>query len=897
VTYVLAPSQCQSIAEVGGKAAKLAVLHSAGLPVPDWFALSSRAFDDSLAPDVRASMAAGADLADSSTGLTSLRPSREVCTELSRALQRLCPNGELVAVRSSGIDEDGGGYTFAGLFETCLCVRPEHVLQAVVTVWRSGFSGRVVAYRRAQGLPLPNRPPAVVVQRQIDPEAAGVAFGADPVSGRRAVAVVGAVYGLGHSLVSGQNDGDTFHVSRDGRILARVVAVKRIAYRCGCRADGGWRACPVPEDDAGKPALDDSRVKEVAGLARHAGQQFGWPQDIEWAIERGRLYLLQSRPMTALGLVADPDGVLNVWDNSNVVESYGGVTLPLTFSFARHVYAEVYREFCRLVGVPPHLIAAHHATFGRMLGIVRGRVFYNLLSWYRLLATLPGFTLNRRFMEQMMGVAEGVPDHVLAERRSATAAARALDALRVGRTALGLITSHFLRRRRLERFRHRLDGALEPTTNLEESSADDTVADYRLLERQLLKRWDAPLVNDFFAMIFYGVLRRLAQKWCDDRDGTLQNDLIAGEGGVISTEPAERVLAMARIAQAHPELATALCHGSLGEIAERLAQTPSFTARYDEYLHRFGDRCFEELKLESRTVSDDPLTLLRSIGQLALGTACVEATGRDRAPGRDTRSDPRSVRRQAEEQVRPLLARQPHRRIIFDWVLKHARARVRDRENLRFDRTRVFGKVRRIFLALGRHFEGLGVLAAAGDIFYLQVDEVLGFVEGTAVTTDLKALVAVRKAEYVQYVEGPPPDDRFETHGVVYVGNSFRRAVPDPEGGDERRGIGCCPGIVEGNVSIVLDPRKAVLSAGVILVAERTDPAWVVLFRAAAGLLVERGSVLSHSAIIAREMGIPTIVAIPGLTKWIRGGDRVRLDGRTGIVRRITEGPEGRDAR
>jgi pyruvate,water dikinase len=291
-------------------------------------------------------------------------------------------------------------------------------------------------------------------------------------------------------------------------------------------------------------------------------------------------------------------------------------------------------------------------------------------------------------------------------------------------------------------------------------------------------------------------------------------------------------------------------------------------------------------------VADDPLPLLRSIGQLAVGTGGVDATRGDRLPDQHMRSDPRSVRRYAEEEVRTLLAKHPHRRIIFDWVLKHARARVRDRENLRFDRTRVFGRVRQIFLALGRHFEALGVLAAADDIFYLEVDEVLGFIEGTAVTTDLKALVAVRRAEYVQYVEGPAPDDRFETHGIVYVGNNFRRAVPEVDGGDERRGIGCCPGIVEGTISVVLDPRKAAVSAGTILVAERTDPAWVVLFRTAAGLLVERGSLLSHSAIIAREMGIPTIVAVPGLTRWLRSGDRVRLDGRTGIVRRISEGRE-----
>ncbi|WP_243689552.1 hypothetical protein, partial [Geotalea toluenoxydans] len=122
-----------------------------------------------------------------------------------------------------------------------------------------------------------------------------------------------------------------------------------------------------------------------------------------------RLYLLQSRPITSLATLPDPDGGLNIWDNSNIVESYGGVTTPLTFSFARHIYEGVYRQFCRIMAVPADAIAANERIFPRMLGLVRGRVYYNLLNWYRLLAMLPGFTSNRRFMEQMMGLRRAFP--------------------------------------------------------------------------------------------------------------------------------------------------------------------------------------------------------------------------------------------------------------------------------------------------------------------------------------------------------------------------------------------------------------------------------------------------------------------------------------------------------
>ena len=154
----------------------------------------------------------------------------------------------------------------------------------------------------------------------------------------------------------------------------------------------------------------DETAVEIAALARRSAALFGQPQDIEWAIEGGRIYLLQSRPITTLRNLPDPDGVLNIWDNSNIIESYSGVTTPLTFSFARSVYEGVYRQFCRILRVPERKIAANDHTFSRMLGLIQGRVYYNLLNWYRVLALLPGFTVNRRFMEQMMGVRESLPD-------------------------------------------------------------------------------------------------------------------------------------------------------------------------------------------------------------------------------------------------------------------------------------------------------------------------------------------------------------------------------------------------------------------------------------------------------------------------------------------------------
>ncbi len=846
---------------LGGKAGALARLAAARLPIPPWVVVTPEAFaasggGDRLAETLRSDLAA----------------------ELVSLAGTLAPEPAWFAVRSSAVDEDGAEHSFAGQLDSFLFVPPEQIPAKVVAVWRSARSERILAYRRERGLAGPPQAPAVLVQRMIDAEAAGVAFSADPVSGRRGHAVVSAVFGLGSALVSGEADADTFTVDRAGRIVMRKVVPKRYAHRAAAGEGEGVKAVAVDPALAHRPAITDAQVTEIAALARAAERFFGRPQDIEWAIADGRVWLLQSRPITSLAPLPDPDGVLTIWDNANIAESYSGVTTPLTFSFARGIYEAVYREFARLMGVPAARIAENRDLFPRMLGLVEGRIYYNLISWYRLLALLPGFSVNRGFMEQMMGVREGLPPAVLATLAPAGGWAKVKDGLALARSILGLVRNHLTLPRQIRRFYARLEQALRPCDPpLESLRPDELSAHFRDLERQLLLRWDAPLVNDFFAMVFYGALRKVTAAWCGDRDGTLQNDLLCAEGGMISAEPAKRVRELAALAASDPAAVEVLCSGSPAAIERWLDQAPAFRTAYHSYLETFGDRCLEELKLESLTLHDEPLTLLRSVGQFArrFGTAGLVDHGTEAR-----------LRADAELRVRLALYRRPFRRAIFGWILRHARARVRDRENLRFERTRLFGRVRRIFVELGRRLHASGRLDHPRDVFFLTVEEALGFVEGTTVTTALAGLAALRTKEFDGYRQRSPAD-RFETRGAVHLGNRFSAPtaaiVPD---GDSLTGIGCCPGVVRGRARVITDPRHAVIEPGEILVAPRTDPGWIMLFPSAAGLLVEHGSLLSHSAIVAREMGIPAIVSIRGVTAWARTGDWLELDGSTGVVRK-----------
>ena len=520
-----------------------------------------------------------------------------------------------------------------------------------------------------------------------------------------------------------------------------------------------------------------------------------------------------------------------------------------------------------------------------MLGLVRGRVYYNLLHWYRVLALLPGYAVNRGFMERMMGVREKLDDSVAPEAPAGEARGRGAGGahrLALARESRRLATA-------VPAFHAHVDSVLLPLADEDfaEWDADRLVRLYRELEERLLRRWQTPLVNDFFAMISFGVLSRMVEGWLPDAPPTLVNDLLTGEGGIVSTEPARRVMELARRVESTPAVRGRLRSASATTAPSggRSATTPpcaAFRGEIDAYLRRFGDRCMNELKLETVTLGEDPAFLLQTIRSYRAGGLAAPD------PERET-----SIRRAAEATARESLA--AWQRPLFSRVLRSTRGRVRDRENLRFERTRVFGAVRRIFLGLGHRLHRQGALTEPRDVFFLTVEEVFAHVEGTGSGSDLAALVELRRREWEAYEREPAPPERFESFGPPSLGrwrvaDSARAAAAAP-GEDALKGIGCCPGVVRAPVRVVRDPREAGDLAGHILVAERTDPGWTLLFPAARGLLVERGSLLSHSAIVAREVGLPCVVSIPGLMSTLRDGEVVEMDGRTGEVRRLGSEP------
>lgn len=860
----------------GGKARNLALLRDAGADVPPWIAIGTAAFEGLVG--------GGEDAEAARANVARMELPGDFRAAVLAALDAAGLRDALLAVRSSAVGEDGAGASFAGQFETVLGVRVEGdgpaLWEAVRRVWASAFSAHAVAYRARHGGAPPRM--AVILQRMVDAQAAGVAFSADPVRADPDTAVVSAVFGLGEGLVSGELDADTYRVASTGALDAALASKDRAL---GLRPGGGSEWIPVHPSDRLQPALTEDEARRIASAARALARRFGAPQDVEWALADDpaggprRLFILQARPITThVSSPAAPlgtGGERRLWDNSNIVESYSGVTTPLTFSFARSVYEEVYIQFCRLLGVSEALLVEHRHVFANMLGLVNGRVYYNLLNWYRVLALLPGYTVNREFMERMMGVREKLEDPPSVP----AVAGKWEDTARTVRMAGKLIAAQRGLAREVPAFHARVDAALAPLAraDLSARSADALAALYRDLEEKLLRHWRAPLVNDFFAMIFFGVLVRLVERWMPGAPPTLANDLLCGEGGIISTEPARRVLELSARVAADPAL-TALFASEPDDarLWARIGAAPEhadFHGALRAYLDRFGDRCANELKLETLTHGDDPSFLVRLIRTYARAGAVRPQDGAHEA----------RVRAAAEETVRSRL-RGVRRRVFFA-VLRQARTRIRDRENLRFERTRVFGAVRRIFLGIGARLAESGRLDAPRDVLYLRVDEVFAHLDGTGVTADLRALAALRRAEFAAYERAPAPPDRFETRGppAEFVAMRAPSAAPSAE----LRGTGASPGVVRAPVRVVRDPNDAGELAGHILVAERTDPGWTLLFPAVEGILVQRGSLLSHSAIVARELALPCVVGIAGLLETLRDGEVVEMDGTAGTIRRL----------
>nr|WP_128819426.1 rifamycin-inactivating phosphotransferase [Streptomyces sp. S063] len=854
---------------VGGKAAHLGALSRIdGVRVPDGFCVTTDAFRrvGARAPEVGALLdrLAGADPDDR-------QAVRELSAEVRRAVEEaVIPDdladgitgavarsgdGAAYAVRSSATAEDLPTASFAGQQDTYLnVVGPAAVLRHVSRCWASLFTERAVTYRRRNGIDDRTVHMAVVVQRMVFPDASGVLFTADPVTGNRRTATVDAGFGLGEALVSGLVNPDVFAV-RDGEVVARTIAVKERAVHA--LPGGGTREVAVAPQQRERPALTDAQVVELVRLGRRIEARFGCPQDIEWCLTDDGFRIVQSRPITTLFPVPVPVPVSEVAEGGR----------------ARSVYVSVGHQQMMTDAMKPLGWSMWQRTAMVPMHEAGGRLFVDVTprlaspaSRAALLDILgKGDPLVRDALETVLerdGFAPPVPD---ADPVGPPA----------GSPSEASVTE--------------VDPAV--VAELVERSETSLAA----LERDIRTK-SGPELFDFLAEAFEEHKRVLSDPlsiqaimagmeatwWLNDKLGewlgekNAADTLTLSAPGNITSEMGLDLLDVADAIRPHPELVAFLNGVDVqhDDFLDELVKLPGGTGAreaIETYLGRYGMRCVGEIDITRPRWSERPATLVPPIldNVRNFGPGAAERRfeqGRQKAlqAERDVLSRLRALpdgERKADETKR---------------MIDQVRAFAGYREYPKYGIVCRYFLYKQALLAEAGRLVRDGVLAEPEDVYCLTFQELEDVVRSRRLDD---RLIARRREEFRSYETLTPP--RVLTSDGDAVTGSYRR---DDVPAGALAGLAVSTGSVEGRARVILDLADAELEEGDILVTRFTDPSWSPLFVGVAGLVTEVGGLMTHGAVIAREYGLPAVVGVDRATRLIRDGQRIRVHGTDGYV-------------
>ncbi len=863
--------------EVGGKGWNLFRLQDCGFRVPPWLVISSRVFNDVMGSQrgriekilSNVSLMNQNVLEQACSTISGLivhsELSKEVSQELSNAVEETIRRGTLVSIRSSVVGEDSRENSFAGQMDSFLNMSPSEVRGAIKKVWASAFSPRALIYRHRKKMSLTDISAAVIIQEMVQAATSGVLFTREPQTNAKQC-VISAGFGLGPGVVENVVETDTYKIDWNGDQISKDVRVKDCRIVLDTTSGDGNRIESVPPELQFKQIITDSQIQQLRDVALEAEKSFGTPQDIEWAFdEHGQLLILQARPIVFPSPM-NHEGTLRIWDNSNIVESYPGLTLPLTFTVAQRGYENSFRNATMGFLLSKNDIRNDLHIFKNMIGLLDGRIYYNLLNWYEMYSYLPGFKKHKESFDQMIGISQKIdfPQRELSPLNRVSSMVVVIWKLLAVKGNARSFFAYF--NSLYSRFKH-IEISTAPEGQL--------IAIYESLEREIADRWHLTLYNDFCAMKYYDWLKKLCGQKELNKHANLHNDLLCGETGVESVAPVRSLVRIAEMCRSKLSYRALMSERDADDIWQKIQRGDIYAELKEAlefHLDAFGDRALEELKLENHSLREEPAWLIKLLTNYYRLGLSVETMAKQE----------HQVRRNAEKVVGDNL-RNPFKRLLFRFVLRNARLAIVNRENMRFARSRIYGIVRRLFRRMGDLFVEKGLLDLISDIYYLTVEEVFGFVKGTAVTQNLKALVQVRRAEYEQFAQRTPRE-RFETTGIPYLSPLVG---PEPANGVGKtlNGIGCSSGIAEGTAKVIFDPHSPIGIADYILITRSTDPGWVFLMISSKGIIVEKGSVLSHTAIIGRELGIPTIVGVKDATVRISDGSSISMNGSTGEIR------------
>jgi rifampicin phosphotransferase len=870
---------------VGGKAANLGELISAGFPVPPGFCVTTAAYallngDIGLEPIVAELAATGAGdtgrlgelaAAARSTLLHAPVPA-SIVKAITEAYRALCNSDSVpVAVRSSATAEDLPYASFAGQQETYLNIAGiEAVLAAVQRCWASLWTERAVSYRASLDIDPRTVSLAVVVQCMVDAQVAGVLFTANPLTGKRRQALIDANPGLGEAVVSGLTNPDHFVVNTStGEIIERHLGDKQVIIQA---TPGGGTKSLERTMQSKQACLSDIQARALAELGARVEAHYDAPQDIEWAIDApGHIFLLQARPITTLfplpAGVPSTDEVLRVFLSFNVQQGTYRPFTPVGISAIRVLASSI----TTLFGLKPRstlqgpgfvteaasriyfdVTAALRGSFGRNFLLqamqqaeVHAAEIFQRLGADPRLSLLPTPRLPFLRAITRLIIRTGVPWHLfwalLSPRSAQVALQRYLRTLR----SAGEIEAHV--------------SASERLSAVERLLVDAT---------QRLLRAASPVMPG--GMLTYALAGRLLG---DDAQESELQVVLRGAPYNPTTEMNLALWILAKQAQADPETARLVQNTPPARLAEDYQHgslPPLLQHGLANFLATYGHRSVAELDLGVARWSEDPTYVL---GILASYAAIHD-------PERALDVQFQRAEQEARAMVTELTRRARHkgwlRGLLAGYCLRRAHELAGLREMPRFCGSLLLAEARTLLYPVGEELVRAGRLEAAGDIFFISLPEAHQALTGT----DLRALVSARHAVFerelarrhvplVLLSDGTEPGYRPEIAG-------FTR--------DMLRGVPASPGIVTASARVVLDPHDAHLKQGEILVAPSTDPGWTPLFLTAAGLVMEMGGAMAHGAIVAREYGIPAVVGVPRATERITSGMHLTVDGTSGTI-------------
>jgi len=764
---------------------------------------------------------------------------QQAVQHLSQQVGQEAPEQEvLFAVRSSSLSEDGAAASMAGQFNTYLEVPAQQVPQKVVQCWAAMYSNIVQAYSQKKGHQLQQRM-GVIIQVLINPAHAGVLFTMDPLTYNTDHLVVEYTQGLGEKLVSG-------HINPERLSLPR-----------------GHKATlhHLPQELAG-------HLETLRQEALKAEKHFACPLDIEWCATQNQLYMLQARPITTL-----QNQPMVIWSNVNMTENFPQPLSPFTWSVARTFYSHYMQALLKRFGWGRRRLRQYAAPIEQLTGLQGGRIYYNLSAWYQLLGAFPVGRWLRRFLDHYIG--QTVPFVSTLKQPKQPPGLHLWYSLSFFTVLLwhtfaaGLQVASF--EKRFYRTRRQWRKALAQQQG--QPNATQLVAQVQSQLQYIRRHWAGAGVADLMVMVFPGLLQTLVQRWLPQHKQAAVH--LLENLDVKSTEPSRLINQMSQALPLHSHLMELLQQQDYEALAQALPA--NLKQQYQYFMEQYGSRCYHECMITSPTFEEAP----RLYWQLVAGYAQARQEEQAGSPLKVVHNT------KAIKGLRQLSRSLPwHKRLTLRLVWWQARRALGWRERGRLCQSLLFGQIRHSAMALGKSLQQMGHLQTPEQVFGLHLHELQQLVQGQyPYAHHLQALLAQRRESQAHWQQYEPPESFLLPAGRYYSAPTQQNAPTATPQNGTWHGTAVSAGTHTAVVRVMLDPAtEAPLQPGEILVTRTTDPGWTPLFAIAGGLVLERGGMLSHGAIVAREFGIPAIAGVPQATRQLKTGDVVTLNGHTGQV-------------